>query len=192
MFLSPVPSLLPSVCLVAINAFTTNFWLGQCILVETIALFARRTSSLPSHLSSWQPPLNISTIPSDFCKALPLIGFLQWVCRHFRARHHALPAVSCPQCSSCVFLSTRRPSRRCQSPFLSPLFSRTTITCRLTGFRTVVGVSPVSDALDGCSFRCQHGLFLFDCGLLSGFITVVIVHYTCLTFLPSQRYLALP
>ena len=40
-------------------------------------------------------------------------------------------------------------------------------------------------------FRCQHGFLLSDCGLLSGFVTVMSNHFSCLNFpILPQRYLA--
>ena len=60
-------------CLAAVNAFTTNAWLGQSIPAETTALSAHRKSS-PSCLTLfWQPPSNTSTFPSISTRLLPIL-----------------------------------------------------------------------------------------------------------------------
>ena len=59
-------------CLAAVNAFTTNAWLGQSVTAETTALSAHRTLS-PSCLTLfWQPPSISSTFPSTSTRPLPI------------------------------------------------------------------------------------------------------------------------
>ena len=58
---------------VAVNAFTTNVWLGPSMLAGTIAFSAHRTSC-PSCLTPFQqPPLSTSTFPSISTRTMRIL-----------------------------------------------------------------------------------------------------------------------
>ena len=83
-------TLLPSLFPAAVNAFTTNVWLGQSTLAATTALFAHRTSS-PSCLTPFLQPLSsTSTFPLISTRPLPIPHSILFMC--LMACHIHLPS----------------------------------------------------------------------------------------------------